>query len=154
MSKPAPRQSSAIRLFWRVINLIGLAIALFIPIVDDQTFGTINYLSILSVMLMFLPGVIFQAIAIPGKLPGLLLYVGGLISFVSLIIYLLLKGIRLVWLRKKGGNLRSLFLLTMSGIGVFAVLFLWQGHLTHGAAIVVAALISSFVLEFVELINC
>ncbi|GAP98499.1 hypothetical protein [Leptolyngbya sp. NIES-2104] len=153
MSKPAPRQSSTIKILWRVINLIGLAIALFIPIVDDQTFGTINYLNILSVMLMFLPGVIFQAVSTPGKLPGLFLYVGGLISLISLIIYLLLEGIGLVWLRKKRKNLRSLFLLTMSGIGVFAILFLWQGHLTHGAAIIVTALISSLVLEFVELVN-
>lgn len=153
MSKPAPRQPSTIRILWRVVNLIGLSIGVLIPIVQDETFGTINYLNILSVMLMFLPGVIFQAISTPGKLPGSFLYVGGFISLSSLIIYLILEGVGLVLLRKIRKNLRSLFLLTLSGIGVFAVLYLWQGHLTHGAAIVVAALISSAILEFVELVN-
>lgn len=152
MSKPAPRQSS--RLIWRLINLVLLVIGFFTPVVHDQISGTISYLNILTVMLMFLPGVTFQAIAIPAKLPGLFLYLIGLLSLISLIVYLILETITVIWMRKsRKGNLRSLFLITMSGIAIVAVLFLWQGHLTHGVAITVAALISSLILESVELVN-
>jgi hypothetical protein len=157
MSKPAPRQPSIIRILWRVINLIGLSIGVLIPIVSDQTF-TINYLNVLLVMLTFLPVVIIQGIAAE-KLPGLFLYVGGFISLSSLMlyliieIYLMLEGVGLTSLRKSRGNLRSLFLLTLSGIGIFAILYLWQGPFAQGAAVIVAALISSAILEFVELVN-
>lgn len=151
MSKPAPRQFSAIRTIWRLINLVVLGIGFFTPIVHDQIFGTISYLNILFVLLMFLPGVIFQAITVPAKLPGLLLFLGGLMSLISLIVYLILGSLALVSRSVRKRNIRSLFLITMSGIGVFATLFFWQGHLTHGAAIVVAALVSSLILELVEL---
>ncbi|MBE9011391.1 hypothetical protein IQ250_14360, partial [Pseudanabaenaceae cyanobacterium LEGE 13415] len=75
MSKSAPS-----KIIWRLINLILLSIGFFTPIVQDATFGTIHYLNILTVMLMFLPGVMFQAIALPTKLPGFFLYLGGLVS--------------------------------------------------------------------------
>ncbi|MGG6266611.1 hypothetical protein ACQ4M3_24890 [Leptolyngbya sp. AN03gr2] len=150
MSKPAPRHSSTVRTIWRLINLTLLAIGFFTPIVQDQTFGTIHYLNILSIMLIFLPGVIFQAIAIPTKLPGLFLYLGGLLSLISLIVYAMLESLALIGWRKKRKTIRSLFLITMSGIGVFAVLFLWQGHLTHGAWILVTGLVSCLILEAVE----
>jgi len=99
------------------------------------------------VMVMFLPGVIFQAIAIPTKLPGLFLYLGGLISLLSLIVYGMLESLALIWWRKRRKNLRSLFLITMSGIGMFATLFLWQGHLTHGAWNLVTGLVSCLIFE-------
>ncbi|BAU13147.1 hypothetical protein LEP3755_36840 [Leptolyngbya sp. NIES-3755] len=150
MSKLAPRRSSAMRTIWRLINLMLLTIGFFTPIVQDQTFGAINYLNILSVMLMFLPGVIFQAIAIPTKLPGLFLYLGGLVSLISLIVYVMMQSLTLIWWRKNRKTLRSLFLITMSGIGAFAVLFLWQGHLTHGAWILVTGLVSCLILEAIE----
>lgn len=137
--------------------MILLTIGFVLPVVQDQELGTINYLHILSVMVLFLPGVMFQAIAIPGKLPGLLIYVGGLISLVSILVYLLL-GIITFALQSfsllKANARRSsqcLLLITMSGVGVFAVLFLWQEHLTYGAAIMVAALVSCWVLELLEL---
>ncbi|MBW4439725.1 MAG: hypothetical protein KME10_00540 [Plectolyngbya sp. WJT66-NPBG17] len=157
MSKPAPRQSSVIKNIWRLINLILLTFGFLTPVVQDQHFGIINYLNILTAMFFFLLGVIFQAIAIPAKLPGLLLYVGGLISLISIVVYWVLGIITfslqsLSLLRKsKRRNIQSLLLITMSAIGVFSVLFLWQGHLTHGGWIMVAALISSGILEWVEL---
>lgn len=142
---------------WRLVNLILLTIGFVIPVVQNQEFGTINYLHILSVMVLLLPGVVFQAIAIPGKLPGLLIYVAGLISLASILVYLLLGimtfGLQSLSLLKasRKRNLQSLLLITLSGIGVFAVLFLWQEHLTQSAAIMVAALISCWILELTEL---
>ncbi|MBE9013081.1 hypothetical protein IQ250_23045 [Pseudanabaenaceae cyanobacterium LEGE 13415] len=76
-----------------------------------------------------------------------------MVSLVSLIVYVILESLRLVWARKNRKNLRSLFLLTMSGIGLFAVLFLWQGHLTHGAWILITGLVSSLILEAIELLR-
>ncbi|MBD1842717.1 hypothetical protein H6F89_04695 [Cyanobacteria bacterium FACHB-63] len=137
--------------------MILLTIGFIIPVVQDQEFGMINYLQILFVLVLFLPGVIFQAIAVPGKLPGLLLYTGGLVSLVSLLVYLLLGimtfGLQSLSLLKESRrrNLQSLLLITLSGIGVFAILFLWQEHLTHGAAIMVVALVSCWILEWLEL---
>ncbi|MEP0917923.1 hypothetical protein NC981_13920 [Leptolyngbya sp. DQ-M1] len=157
MSKPRFYQSSSLRRTWRLVNLILLTIGFVIPVVQDQEFGMINYLHILFVLVLFLPGVIFQAIAIPGKLPGLLLYAGGLVSLVSLLVYLLL-GIMTFGLQSSSvlkesrrRNLQSLLLITLSGIGVFAILFLWQEHLAHGAAIMVVGLISCWILEWLEL---
>lgn len=157
MSKPALRQSSTPQTIWRLINLILLTIGFLTPVVQDQNLGMIHYLNILTVLFLFLPGVIFQAIAVPEKLPGLFLYLGGLISLVSILIYFVL-GITtfslqsLSILRKsRRRNLQALLLVTLSAIGVFAVLFLWQGHLAQGAWIMVAALASCWSLEWVEL---
>ncbi len=157
MSKPAPHQLSAIKNIWRLVNLILLTIGFLTPIVQDQHFGIINYWHILTAMFLFLPGVIFQAIAIPAKLPGLILYLGGLLSIISLVMCWIL-GIMtfslqsLSLLRKsRRRSLQSLLLITISAIGVSAVLFLWQEHLTQSGWIMIAALISSGVLESIEL---
>lgn len=150
MSKTAPHRFQFKA--WRLINLILLVIGFLIPVVHDRAFGIISFLNILAAMLLFLPGVMFQALTTPGKVPGLLIYLGGLISLISLIIYVIVSSLK-VWSRNKSKkkSLRSLLLITMSGIGVTIALFLWQGHLTYGAGVMVAALISCFALEIVEL---
>ncbi|MER3434775.1 MAG: hypothetical protein C4288_15470 [Leptolyngbya sp. ERB_1_1] len=156
MSKPAPHRSHAIKNVWRLINLVLLTIGFLIPVVYDQNFGSINYLNILTVLFWFLPGVVFQAIATPTKLPGLFLYIGGLISLISILVYLILgiitfslQSLSLLRSSRKR-TLLSLLLITMSGIGVFAVLFLWQGHLAPSAWVIVTALISCLILEGIE----
>ncbi len=155
MSKPAPRQVS-IALFkaWRLINLILLTLGFVIPVVHDRAFGIVSYLDMLSALLLFLPGVLFQAITIPGKFPGLLLYLAGLLSLISIVLYIGFGGIAFgfsFWRKPKKSKLSALLLITLSGIGAIAVLFLWQGHLTDGAWLMVAVLISCLTLELIEL---
>jgi len=157
MSKPAPHRSYGIRQIWRLVNLVLLTIGFLIPVIHDQNFGSINYLNILTMLFWFLPGVVFQALSTPTKLPGLFLYLGGLLSLISIVVYLILGIITFslqsssLLKRSRRRTLPSLLLIIMSGIGVFAVLFLWQGHLTPSTWVIVAALISCLILEGLEL---
>ena len=150
MSKHALRPlSPLVKRGWRLINLVTLTIGFLIPVVHDRAFGIISYLNILFALLVFLPGVIFQAVTIPGKFPGLLLYLAGLVSLISTVLYLVL-GIASCLRKNQRRTSTSLFLLLVSEIGAIVILFFWQDHLAQGAWLTVAALTSCFILELIE----
>ena len=151
MSKPRPF-SLAIKPAWRLINLVSLTIAFVIPVVHDRALGIVSYLEMLFALLLFLPGVLFQAVTIPGKFPGLLLYLAGLSSLLSIVLYVVLGIIAFGFSFRKTKQriLLALLFITLGGMGAIAVLFLWQGHLTYGAWLMVAALISCLILELIE----
>jgi hypothetical protein len=131
------------------VNLSLLTIGFLIPVVHEPSLGSISYLHILSALLLFLPGVVFQAVNVPGKLPGLLLYLGGLLSLISLVTYTILGILTSLGTAKKP-SFPALILLILSEIGAIAVLFLWQDYLAPGAWLMAVMPTSCFLLEIID----